>query len=677
MIWRLHPETLRYALALWLATVLALVTSFFLQIEPAQWAAVTVWTVFMQNPRMNYSKMLWWGLGTLIGAAMAVLLTVCFNQAPEVFLLFLSLWVAGCASIAPLVSSFRAYGAVLAGFTCAIISLATIDHPDHIFPLVISRVSCIFIGMASAVVTMSVLLPRHQHWRETLHHLEEHLRSALLQTAKALHPHPAAPSPFIWRQMLDRLSTVENTLRITTAETADSRARAPQARSLVAALFNLLARAQAVEAHLTRADAGTPVDPLAALLRRTQVLLETFAATLAATSSQTWTPQLVNQLRSLRLEAAALRQNASKLEAGARLSDRFLTDRLEEMLQDLEGAAQDWSGLFGPWHSKRPSSLAVHRDYPSALVHGLRMFLTMSLAGAFWFLTEWPSAPQFILFVSVACSLLSLLPRAIDLGYPFIKRAAFCAIAAFVIAFWLLPKGEGFLFLALTLGLFLLPAAYIWRQPRPLVTGVVSMLVFYGLTLPANSMNYDIATFLNNAVALLAATGCSFFAFHAVPALSLKARRFWLLRAARRDLAGYGRGRDGLSEQRWTSLMFDRLRLLHRTAGEPSLAASLPEAETELLVNLQLGLRWLSLRALLRADQFSPATAQVVADSLREFRKFLRRPESLAPFWQTACVRLKEAGGSTSNPSEPHAAALAELREMILLLQTAARFHAK
>jgi len=420
-----------------------------------------------------------------------------------------------------------------------------------------------------------------------------------------------------------------------------------------------------------------PADPLAALLRRTQSLLETFAATLTAPSSQTWTSQLVDQLRSLKLEAAALRQSASKTETGAPLSDRFLADRLEEMLHDLEGAAQDWSGLFGPWYSKRPSALAVHRDYPSALVHGLRMFLTMSLAGAFWFLTEWPSAPQFILFVAVACSLLSLLPRAIDLGYPFIKRAAFCAIAAFVIAFWLLPKGEGFLFLALTLGLFLLPAAYIWRQPRPLVTGVVSMLVFYGLTLPANSMNYDIAVFLNNAVALLAATGCSFFAFHAVPALSLKARRFWLLWAARRDLAEYGRGRDGLSEQRWTSLMFDRLRLLHRTAGEPSLAASLPEAETELLVNLQLGLRWLSLRTHLRKGQLSPPAARVVAEALGEFRKFLRQPESLSGFLEAACTRLKEAGNLLNPTPEPHAAALAELREMILLLETPARFQPK
>jgi hypothetical protein len=157
----------------------------------------------------------------------------------------------------------------------------------------------------------------------------------------------------------------------------------------------------------------------------------------------------------------------------------------------------------------------------------------------------------------------------------------------------------------------------------------------------------------------------------------LKARRFWLLRAARRDLAGYGRGRDGLSEQRWTSLMFDRLRLLHRTAGEPSLAASLPEAETELLVNLQLGLRWLSLRTHLQNGQLPPPAARVVAEALREFRKFIRHPESLSPFLENACVRLKKAGNSLNPTPEPHAAALAELREMILLLQTVARFHAK
>ena len=80
----------------WSTTVTALLTAFVVQLEPAQWTGITVWTVFIQNPRMNYSKIIWWAFGTIVGAFMAVILTVFFNQMPEVLLLFLALSLAGC-----------------------------------------------------------------------------------------------------------------------------------------------------------------------------------------------------------------------------------------------------------------------------------------------------------------------------------------------------------------------------------------------------------------------------------------------------------------------------------------------------------------------------------------------------------------------------------------------------
>ncbi|EDY22253.1 hypothetical protein CfE428DRAFT_0378 [Chthoniobacter flavus Ellin428] len=60
----LHPSSIRYSLAAWLATVLALITAFILQLEPAQWCGITVWILFMQSPRLNYSKIIWWVFGT-------------------------------------------------------------------------------------------------------------------------------------------------------------------------------------------------------------------------------------------------------------------------------------------------------------------------------------------------------------------------------------------------------------------------------------------------------------------------------------------------------------------------------------------------------------------------------------------------------------------------------------
>jgi uncharacterized membrane protein YccC len=329
--------------------------------------------------------------------------------------------------------------------------------------------------------------------------------------------------------------------------------------------------------------------------------------------------------------------------------------------------------LFGPWRAPRSSHLAVHEDYLTASIYGLRIFLAMGLASAIWYLTQWPSGSQMVLFIAVVCSLLSLLDHAPQLGFTFVKSAVFCAVMAFVEIFWLFPHSEGFFILALMLGLFLLPAAYAYRHPRLIGGAVVSMLIFYGLTMPSNQQPYDIATFFNNGIALLCATVCGFFAFHAVPSLTPGARQFWLLRATRRELARGEDPGDALSEQRWTSCMFDRLRLLHRAM---TLDNSL-DAENEMLVSLQLGLRQQRLRASLAAGSLAPEIKAAITGVLREFHEISRHPNVLALFLRSVCARFEDAMNHGEHFSGNAVSALAEIREMTLLIETSTRFYLK
>lgn len=667
MKWLFHSASLRYALALWLATVLAFLIAFIVQLEPAQWVGITVWIMFIQSPRLNYSKIIWWSFGTLVGAFMAVILNVCFSQTPELLLLFLALWLAVCAALATLVNSFRAYGLVLAGYTCAIVSMSAVEHPELIFRLAVTRVSCIFIGMASAVLFITLLLPKHRHWKETLHQLSEHLKSTLQQAAKALHHDPTRPPQFTWRHMVDRLSTLEHTLDVTTAETADSRMHAPQASSLVATLFNLLAKAQAVEAHLSRSDAIKPSPEICALLERGEKLLTNFAATVTAGKRE---PQIAHDdIESLRIEIVALRSVISGLNTSEAIAHLFLLNQLGEILAEFDLAIQDWHGLFGPWSARRASHLTANRDYLTAFIYGMRMFLAMGLVTAIWFITEWPSGSQLVLFTAVVCSLLSLVDHAPLMGLPFLKSAAFCAIMAYVECFWLQQKAEGFVLLALMLGLFLLPAAYAYRHPRLVGGAVVSMLIFYGLSNPANQMNYNIIAFLNNGLALLCATACGFFAFHAVPSLDAKARRYWLLRTMRRDLAHANIWMS--SEQSWTSCMFDRLRLLHRAAGKKSGTTEWLEAENEMLVGLQLGLRQRRLHGHLITS--TPEAAQMITDVLQQFCEMAHYPSIFALYLRSTCIRLEGPNHIEKTPLDVRV----EIWEMTRLLETSTRFYTK
>jgi len=661
----LHPASIRYSLAAWLATVLALITAFILQLEPAQWCGITVWILFMQSPRLNYSKIIWWVFGTVTGAFVAVVLILLFNQAPDLFLGALATYLAICAAAGALVRSYRAYGAVLAGYTCAIVSMSAADHPLQVFHLAIMRVSCIFVGMVAAVIVMSVMLPPQGHWRETVHQLGEYLKATLHQVAHALHP-ASASSALGWRHVMDRLATIEHTLDVTTAETPESRLRSGQARSLVATLSCLLAKAQSIEIHRHRhATFSMPED----LFVRTATLLDAFAQRAVAEKAESQATELAHELTTLREEIAALRARHHGNPASEKMSDRFVLDRLGEILEELEEAVYDWAGLYGSWKPRRPSCVAQHRDYYTAALHALRVFVAVGMASGIWFITQWPSGSMLILFICIVLALLSLQENAPDLGFSFIKSATFCACVAYVDAFWIWQKAEGLGILVLSLGVFLVPATYAYRHPRLLGSSVVSMLIFYGLANPANQMTYDISAFLNNGLALLTAAACGFLSFHIVRPLTPHARRILLVRSMRRELASATLPAGFVSEQRWTACTFDRLRLLHRATSQLPTAPA-DSREDQMLTGLQLGLRQIRLRELLDADGMSREVAREIHGVFRHFRTLARHPEKVAGFLRATSERLGQRFTGTTAIPESQLQAVAELQEMTALLET-------
>lgn len=655
--WFTHTFSARYALAFWLATMLALFLCFVLQLEPAQWAGLTVLIIFVQTPRMNLSKVIWWSFGTIVGTAAAVSIITLFSQAGELCLLSLALWMSCCAAASTLFAGYRVYGAILSGYTCAIVSMSAVEHPDLIFNIAAARVSCIFAGMAASVLVMGILLPKHRQWRHTREHLEEHLRETLRQCAAALVPAPVAPGHFTWRHTVDRLAGLQHALDVTTADSADSRARVPQARALVASLFELQAQAQAIAVHLSRAQAGSPSLPLKMLLTRTSDLLAASANNIGLCTND-------DTLASVKeLQSEVIAERASDAMDG--VTDRFILDRLDDILGQFSCAVQDWAGLFGTWTTRRDVKLSVHRDYSMAFVYGLRMFVALTAASAIWFLTEWPTGSFFILNTGVACAVLSLANPAPAPSSALIKSALFCAVMAFIETFWLMQRGEGFGFLALVLGVFLLPAAYVYRHPGLVGSAIISMLVYYGMALPQNNMNYDIITLLNNGLAGLGAVVCGFFAFRVVPTLSPEQRKAGLLRAVRRELA------DGTSsEESWVARLFDRLRLLHRAASAAKDKEEFANAEKQMLLGLQLGLRQRRLRAHFRAGSLSAAEAGVVAGVLGEFHEVARHPAVVALFLRSTCAAIQDGRERISHAMS---GALAEMWEMTLLMETSPR----
>lgn len=121
--------------------------------------------------------------------------------------------------------------------------------------------------------------------------------------------------------------------------------------------------------------------------------------------------------------------------------------------------------------------------------------------------------------------------------------------------------------------------------------------------------------------------------------------------------------------------MFDRLRLLHRTADHKQGLTELLDAENELLLCLQLGLRQFRLGTLLKTGALEPDEARVAAAALHSFREIARHPANVAALLDSSVAHLEEMVTKRPSRSENTMTALAELHEMLFLLKNPLRLY--
>src|SRR3954452_8610859 len=150
---------LLYALRLWASVCLALFLAFWLELDNPYWAGTSA--AIVCQPQLGASLRKGWFrlIGTMIGAAMIVVLTAWFPQDRVAFLGLLALWCAICAFLATVLHNFASYAAALAGFTAAIIATITLGatggaSPD-VFMIAVVRASDICIGIACGGIVLA------------------------------------------------------------------------------------------------------------------------------------------------------------------------------------------------------------------------------------------------------------------------------------------------------------------------------------------------------------------------------------------------------------------------------------------------------------------------------------------------------------------------------------------
>ncbi|RJG14065.1 FUSC family protein [Pseudomonas cavernicola] len=621
------PDTqaVQFAIKTLLGAGLALWCAIRFGLEQPQWALMTAVIVAQPLSGMVVQKGLARLLGTLIGTAMAVLIMALFAQTPWLFLLALAGWLGLCTAASTLLRSAWSYSFVLAGYTVAIIGLPAIGHPLTVFDQAVSRCTEISLGIICATVVNALLWPQRVELR-----LAKQARDAWLAGIQAASA--ALTGERKERQgllgVLGRIVAVDAQREHAWFEGNRGRQRAIALRVLSRDLLSLLRLARGVARQwrqLTESEAHQLVPWLdevqQALVEPRQEVLEALRERLLSASEAEDLPAV----------------------------QQYCLARMAVLLRQAQSAADALTAVEkGEAPVDAPPAMSWHRDVQTAAIYGLRSALAFLALASFWLATGWTAAVGALTLTCVVCCLFASRENAEQIGFSFLRGILYALPVAFFVGQLLLPQLSGFPTLCLALGVPLFFAALGMAKPALGATATSFCLHFIVLCAPQNAMRYDVASFLNQAIAILIGVGFAVLAFRLIVLRNpvWHARR--LLEATLADLGRLTR-RALLGAENWFGgRMADRLLQLAR--HYPLLPAQARNRWDDGLASLDLGDELLHLRRCLAAADSPLGGAE---------ERFLRRLEPILlqgpqPQWAAALdapvadllTALRDAGSS-------------------------------
>jgi uncharacterized membrane protein YccC len=96
-------------------------------------------------------------LATVVGVVASIAITGFFSQARDLVLAAFAVWLGICVFASKLLDGYRAYAAVLSGYTVALIATQQIDNPQRVFELGMARGAAITVGILSMAVVNSLM----------------------------------------------------------------------------------------------------------------------------------------------------------------------------------------------------------------------------------------------------------------------------------------------------------------------------------------------------------------------------------------------------------------------------------------------------------------------------------------------------------------------------------------
>jgi len=628
-----------------LAACLALLAAYLLELHAPYAAASSVLLVINPVQGGVIGKGVWRVLGTLVGMLAAFVLMSALGQMPWLFLLGFGVWLGVCVVGMTLLRHFQAYGVTLAGYTVGLAAYGAMQHPERTFDQVTGRGASVLIGVVCLALVSTLLSNRSVHSR--LASLLDRLTAA---TAGVLATHHqaiqggAGPGAMRLdagrRSLIAEVYGVDDLLALGKAESADLAHRAGTVRHAMVSLFSaLVGGAPRLREH--RASLAA-LDALQADWEQTW---QAVGQVLTQEPGPVARARAIRQLSDLRARMLALLAATSLNDADDQAALMIAGDRLIEQLDDYLRAIEGIARFHQPRPTPARVSVPFHRDAATALQNGVRALLTVLMGGAFWIATGWTQGNMMLAGLAAACALLSTAPNPALGAVEFIKGTVAAVAMAFLCTFIVLPHVSGLPLLLVILSLFWLPGVYATTMPRHALAGVAYLVAFTTLAAADNPMRYDLALFLNGAVAWILATCFTLLGFRIV--LPRKPDRDVTRLRQRIRESALGTLRSGPADARaW------RWRQQHRIAQLGTLLRMQPQAMdhaiAQALASLHLGRETLRLQRWLRQAPQDAGWTRLVARTLRYMRQRAGDPARAARHAHRAATSLMRSPARSS-----------------------------
>ncbi len=145
------PPRLGYTLRTAIAACIAIGLAWLLGFEHPQWSGMTVWAASQPLRGSLLEKSVFRILGTILGALYGIGLLVLFEEPSWPMVLGLCAWLACCAAIGNLLRGFASYGAILAGYSAAMVALLHSAASASPFAVGLDRMATVLLGVAVAL----------------------------------------------------------------------------------------------------------------------------------------------------------------------------------------------------------------------------------------------------------------------------------------------------------------------------------------------------------------------------------------------------------------------------------------------------------------------------------------------------------------------------------------------